>query len=134
MNCKISVKIENLDKINELIKKAEGKSRVRTITYTNIKEVCDMIEKKYSNYMSKKTMKDMIAYVDLYAQSFPNTYKGLPMSTQFEVIKTDRGWNIIDISRKEVRTRNEILLQFTENQKNCIINHMSKLDKWGYNE
>ena len=45
MNCKISVKIENLDKINELIKKAEGKSRVRTITYTNIKEVCDMIEK-----------------------------------------------------------------------------------------
>lgn len=118
------VKESNKNKIEKMIKEAEGRATTRTITYNNIVIALKCIENKLNIY--KKDMVGIIASVDLNAQNFPNAYKYTPKSTHFNVIRKANGWDLRwierDITRREGHTYE---LELPEHSKVAIIETMN---------
>ena len=114
------IKNENAGKIMEIIKKAEGKARERTITYIEIFTDIARIEKKLG--IKKKDMVGIKAVVDHHAQNFPNAYKYNAQSTFFEVVRKKNGWDLVRVYRDYTRREGkEFCLYLTEDAENAIL-------------
>ena len=118
MNFKIKVKSENLEKIEQAIKAAEGKAKVRTITPQDIISTCQKIEKGLN--IPKTNLKGVSTLVNIHRQSFANAYKGIPESTYFSVIYDGKNWELKEIYRNKCNNK-YCQLTLTENAKNAII-------------
>lgn len=114
------VKDTNKGKIEAMIKEAEGRARVRTITYKDIANAVNYLENRLE--ISKKAMLGVRARIDVNAQSFPRGYKYSPESTHFTVIKTATGWDLVDISRDYTQgPTQQFMLTLTDAAKDAII-------------
>lgn len=113
------VKDSNKDKINEMIKKAEGRATERTITFDNIVSMIEKIESRLG--ISKTAMEGIVAYVDYNSQNFPNSYRWTANSTHFRIIRKKSGWDVTDIWRGTCRGLKRIRLDLTETAKAAII-------------
>ena len=94
----IVIKEANKEKINNIIKEAEGKASARTIDYDYIVRAIKEIEDKFW-LIHKKDMEGMIVCVDMHAQQYPKAYKHTPESTQFSIVKAESGWKLRWIER-----------------------------------
>ena len=114
------IKESNRDKIEKMIKEAEGKARERTITYGDMIRAIDRIEGFLD--IPKKYMEGIEADVDVNAQDFPKAYKYTPKSTQFIMIKKKSGWDLRLVLRHITRRHNHTFhLELTDLAKEAII-------------
>lgn len=114
------VKESNMKKINEMIKKAEGRATTRTIEYKDIAYNIEDIEKTLG--IPKKDMIGIVAYVDSNAQNFPNAYKYTPYSTQYTLERKASGWDLVAVKRGRTERRNrKFRLVLTDVAKEAII-------------
>lgn len=96
------VKESNREKIEEMIKKAEGRARARTINYNDMTTALKKIEDRLR--IKKKDMIGIRARVDIHAQNFPQAYRYYrPESTHFFVTKKSSGWDLTDVDRDWTR-------------------------------
>lgn len=77
----------------------QSRSRVRTIDVDDIYTAAAHVEKKLG--IPKKTLEGVQVHVDLYAQTFPSAYHGIPESTQFDMVFSKRFWRVVKVSRKQ---------------------------------
>lgn len=94
----IVIKDVNKEKINNIIKEAEGKASARTIDYDYIVRAIKEIEDKFW-LIHKKDMEGMIVCIDMHAQQYPKAYKHTPESTQFKMIRLKSGWKLLNVGR-----------------------------------
>ena len=74
---------ENLDKIDEIIEAAEGKSTARCINAYWVLEYAEEIANRL--HIPAKYMTGVTAECDPHGQRFANAYKYAPMSTHFDI-------------------------------------------------
>ena len=106
---KMKININNVDKITATIEAVESRSTARTIEDASQINACiNDIENRLSTILPKTFWKGITARVDLNAQSFPNCYNGIPMSTIIRLERCSSGWFMTGIYRGETQTK-EIL-------------------------
>ena len=103
----IVIKAENVRRIEDAIKQAEGRATERTIDYLDLTYGIKEIEKRLD--IPKVAMTGITAHIDYHAQTFANAYKYTPMSTHAVIKKTASGWNLIGVHRDACRTKRYIL-------------------------
>lgn len=114
------IKDANKAKIEEMIKKVEGRSTARTISYNDIVSDIECIEKELG--IPKSHMVGIVANVDTNSQDFPNAYKYTPMSTQYVIERKPSGWDLKDVWRGGTRRyNNRYGLTLTDDAKAAII-------------
>ena len=114
------IKEANRDSINEMIKKAEGRAKERTITYYTILEAIRQIEARLN--ISKTAMEGITADIDWHAQNFPRAYKWTANSTQVFLKRKKSGWDLVSVERDRTRRASQtIRLNLTETAREAIL-------------
>lgn len=110
----------NKQKIEDMIKQAEGKATVRTIGYRDIVDGIATLEMSLG--IHKKDMIGIVADIDMNAQDFPRAYKYTPTSTHFTVIRKASGWDLKEVFRDTTRRYNHRFhVNLTDAAKQAII-------------
>lgn len=78
---------------------AQKGARVRTITFEDVIHACRVINEKWQ--APKKHMRHCIVDVSPHAQSFPNCYHGIPMTTTFRLEYKTKGWYLVGVKLKQ---------------------------------
>ena len=123
----IIIKPENKAEICGAIFEAEGRAKVRTLTYEDMERAIKKIENKLE--IPKKHMIGIKADCDMNAQSFPRAYKYTPESTQFGLEYTSSGWKVTWIRRDvcwNVSSKH-IKLYLTDDAKEAIAKSCEKI-------
>ena len=114
------IKESNKAKIDEMIKKAEGRATMRTITYKDIVDAIAKIEKKLD--IPKCKMVGIRASVDIHAQNYPRAYKYTAESTHFAMVRKSSGWDFLGADRCDNRREgHQFLLKLTDEAKQAIL-------------
>ena len=118
------IKYTNSEKIEKIIKEAEGRATARTIDYGSMSMAIDRLEESLG--IPKKHMIGIVADIDVNAQDFPRAYKYTPESTHFRVIRKQSGWDLERVYRDRTRRYNhEFHVTLTEQAKEAIIESKS---------
>lgn len=116
----IIVKPANVEKITAALNVANGKSRERLADYTDVLYSVDTLDRKLDG-INKDGLK---VEFNPHAQSFANSYKGVPMTTCFTLLYKYNKWRLLSVNRvpcgtvrfrvlhMEPETRNSILRKF----------------------
>lgn len=122
---KIRICEENKDKIQAALDEAQGKSRERTITVTDI--LCSIKDVEDELQIPKKHIIGVKVISDHNCQNFPNAYKYTPYSTQFGMERTASGWFLTWVERKPTkRAGNYYNLELTEAAKSALVDRFTK--------
>lgn len=116
----IAITEKNIDRINEAIKKAEGRATARTVTAKDILKAVEDLEHKLG--ILKKDMEGITAVIDVNAQDFPRAYKYTPDSTIVEIVRKKSGWSLVDVERDWTRsTKHKYAVKLTPEAEQAII-------------
>ena len=117
---KIKITENNREKIEAVIKEAEGKTRVRTISVDDIIGALQRVA--FALEIPKSHMKGIKVVVDPNAQNFPNAYRYTPESTQFSAEYNGKEWVLTGIWRGACRgCTQEFSITLTDEAKEAII-------------
>lgn len=98
----------------------QSRSRVRTIDVDDIYEAAAYVEKKLG--IPKKTLEGVRVHVDLYAQTFPSAYHGIPESTQFDMVFSKRFWRVTKVSREQCKSNgHDYRVTFTDEARRALV-------------
>lgn len=116
----IIVKSANAVKIAAILDESNGQSRERLADCTDVALAVDTLDRKFMG-INKEGLK---IDVNSHAQSFANSYKGIPMTTTFVLLYKYSKWRLLSANRvpcgtvhfrvlhMEPETRSSILRQF----------------------
>ena len=114
------IKEANREKIEAIIKAAEGRATARTISFWGMIGFLEILEESLG--ICKKDMVGITADIDINAQDFPNAYKYTPTSTHFTVVRKASGWDLVSVSRDTTRRRgHRFHVTLTDEAKEAII-------------
>ena len=98
----LSIRAKSAEKvISAELDTVQNRCTVRTITYQDIIDALELIERRLG--VPKASLDGTKISADLHAQTFPGAYKGIPESTIFFAENRRGTWYITDIKR--IRTR-----------------------------
>ena len=89
-------------KIDIILSEVQKLARVRTIRIDDMVKAFDYINKCFK--ISNKALEGTSVVVDLNAQDFAKSYKGVPESTIFEAVYKNGNWKITNIYRGRTKT------------------------------
>lgn len=91
----IIVKSANAEKITAVLDVANGQSRERLADYTDVLYSVDTLDRKFDG-INKDGLK---VEFNPHAQSFANSYKGIPMTTTFVMMCKYGKWRLVSANR-----------------------------------
>lgn len=91
----IIVKPANVEKITTALNVANGQSRERLADYTDVLYAVDALDRKFDG-INKNGLK---VEFNPHAQSFANSYKGVPMTTCFTLLYKYGKWRLLSANR-----------------------------------
>jgi hypothetical protein len=127
------MKVTDTEKVKNVLDSVQKGLVVRKIDIEDIPAAVDEIEEKLKKLMPKKYWTGIKVFIDLNAQSFPNSYNGVPMSTQIMLVRNTKDWIVKDIFRAPCHSGgNEYLLEFprTEDLGNIVLKYVSRSINW----
>lgn len=107
------------EKINSLIKEAEGKATARTISYADIVKTIEKLEKNLG--CCKKDMVGVEVKINPRAQRFANAYKYTPEATIAYLTRDNNGWVLTKVERGICTVHTYDVLVMPEETKRGII-------------
>lgn len=122
----MKININNKEKIEAALNEVQNRAKARTISYEDILEAIENIEKKLN--ISKKAMIGIRARVSLHCERFSGLYKGIPMGTEFTIQRFPSGWFLVGVSRDNVDHSRTYCLVLSESAKEAILNNASELN------
>lgn len=122
----MKININNKEKIEAALNEVQSRAKARTISYEDILEAIERIEKKLN--ISKKAMIGVTVRVSLHCQHFPAKYNGQPMGTEFLIQRFPSGWFLTGVARRNVDHNRAYRLFFSEAAKEAILNNASELN------
>lgn len=96
----IIVKLANAEKITAVLDAANGQSRERLAGYADVSYSVDTLDKKFDGINKDGLVID----VNPHAQSFANSYKGVPMTTTFVMLYKYSKWRLLSANREPCGT------------------------------
>lgn len=124
MKREIIIKQENADKIKAAIIEAEGRATARTITaqqvITRSQEIVEHLG------ISKAALEGTTASIDEGAVTFPNAYKYVPYSTQYDMRYHRGSWRLTDVYRAATSAPTyRVYLRLSETAKAAVLDKVS---------
>lgn len=116
----IYIEEKNKEKINNILEQVQKGARVRTVTFSDVQKACETINEKWQ--APKKHMRHCIVDVSPHAQSFPNCYHGIPMTTIFRLEYKTKGWYLVAVKREKCGTIEYNTRYWTEGVMSAILN------------
>ncbi len=106
----------------------QSRSRVRTVTVKDVYEAAEHVEKKLG--IPKTTLEGVQVHVDLYAQTFPSAYRGIPESTQFDMVFSKRFWRVVKVSREQCKSSgHDYSVTFSDEARKALV---ERFESFGY--
>lgn len=118
----IIIKDENAEKMQKVLDAVNGKARVRVITLQDVYYAIDTLQEKFKGINKN----EMSVAVDLYAQDFPNSYNGTPISTQFFLLYKNGTWRLSGAGRYTCGTVKFHVLHMSDDTKASIVRQYEK--------
>lgn len=84
--------------VQSLLDKANHLARTRTVDIDDVYNAVIVVEQKFED-CTRKSLEGLTVRVDLNSQDFPNTYRGIPMSTQFLLVYEKHSWRFVRAGR-----------------------------------
>ena len=79
----------------------------------------------YLNVHPKKALEGTKVWADPFAQKFPRSYKGRPMSTEIQAYYHNGSWRLTSICRIYCTSGHKVQITLSESAKEAIIQRMS---------
>lgn len=115
---------KNKDKIEQMIKETEGRATTRTITFKDIVEDIEYLERTLG--IKKVDMVGVKANIDHHAQNFPKAYKYRAESTHIDIERKKSGWDLVNIERWWTRREgHKYKTELTETAETAVLARMS---------
>ncbi len=115
---------KNRERVENLIREAEGRATTRTISFEDILNDIKVIERTLG--ITKKRMTGIRVEVDHHAQNFPRAYKYRAESTQYVICRKANGWDLVSAERLYThREGHAYKVELTDDAKQAIIERMS---------
>ena len=120
----MKININNIEKLAEAIRTAEGKAKVRTISAEKIVDIINEIGKD----IPKKRLSGTTVLYDG-AEHFPNAYRYRPESTHFEAENVNGRWYITNIYRGACpnRYKYNTIVSYSDEAKEYILEQASNV-------
>lgn len=112
--------------VARMIEEAEGRAKVRRITYNEMLSILDKVETHVRRFSTRADMVGTKVFVDINAQRFSKAYKYTPDSTHFNAVFTPNGWKITKVSRGTCGTH-LFDLELTEATKKHMADYVSSV-------
>jgi len=127
----MKINVENVKKVNEVLKTANGKASCRTLEYTDIISMIEKIEKKLKTLLHKKDWRGLTIDCDYNAQNFKSGYYFTPYSTQITLLRGTTSWFIIDCERSDCKPESKkFILYLTDTQKVQLVQFVTQYKNW----
>lgn len=119
---KIIINGKHAEKLNTELEIVQKRSRVRTISGSEVVEILSDVTQKLQ--IPKSRMKNIEVFYSG-AEHFPSSYKYIPESTHFKAVHNGRYWVVTNISRRPCPNRlNNIRLIMPDDARKAILkNH-----------
>lgn len=91
----IIVKSANTEKITAILDESNGQCRERLADCTDVALAADTLDRKFMGINKEGLVID----VNPHAQSFSNSYKGVPMTTTFVLLYKYGKWRLVSANR-----------------------------------
>lgn len=106
----------------------QSRSRVRSIAVDDIYKAAAHVEKKLG--IPKKALEGVQVHVDLYAQTFPSAYRGIPESTQFDMVFSKCFWRVVKVSREQCKSSgHDYSVTFSDEARKALV---ERFESFGY--
>lgn len=109
----------NRNKIEKALDEVQGRCKTRLIDYEDILSELKAVDEQFSSVCTKKSFENTEVLIDVNGQSFPNSYKFSPKSTQFRAVYLKGKWRLVYLDRDWCRAysqRWDIVLSETAKQ------------------
>lgn len=114
--------------LEDALDRIQSRSRVRTVTVKDVYEAAEHVEKKLG--IPKKTLEGVQVHVDLSAQTFPSAYRGIPESTQFDMVFSKRFWRVVKVSREQCKSSgHDYSVTFSDGARKALV---ERFESFGY--
>lgn len=114
--------------LEDALDRIQSRSRVRTVTVKDVYEAAEHVEQKLG--ITKKALEGVRVHVDLAAQTFPGAYRGIPESTQFDMVFSKRFWRVVNVSREQCKSSgHDYSVTFTEDARKALV---ERFESFGY--
>ena len=110
-----------LDKANHL-------ARTRTVDIDEVYGAVTVLERKFEG-CTKKSLEGLTVRVDLNSQDFPNTYRGVPMSTQFTLVYEKRSWRFVYAERMRCGVSKRYDVTLTDAMREELLKRFESFDR-----
>ena len=94
------IKITNTAALEAALEQVQRRARVRTIDVEDVVKTAAQVEANLARLLPKKYWPGLQFQVDLHARVFAKSYRGIPESTQFTLVRTRSGWNVRELARR----------------------------------
>ena len=112
--------VKNESLLEDALERVQARSRVRTIRVSDFFEAARRVESKLG--IPKSALEGVCAHVDVFAQSFPSAYRGIPESTQFDMVFSKRFWRVTRVSREQVSgDGHDYCVTFTDGARKALV-------------
>ena len=119
--------ITNINDVENMLKEAQKRSKVRNITIEDMTEALERITDRLLILSTKKDAIGTKVQIDINNQSFPAAYRraGTPESTHFEAIYKATGWKVLRIYRSACWPKSTMAtIQYTDATKEHMIDRL----------
>lgn len=114
--------------LEDALDRIQSRSRVRTVTVKDVYEAAEHVEQKLG--ITKKALEGVRVYVDLAAQTFPSAYRGIPESTQFDMVFSKRFWRVVKVSREQCKSSgHDYSVTFSDEARKALV---ERFESFGY--
>lgn len=118
---------KNRAALQAALDRIQSRSRVRTIDVGDVYKAAEHVERKLD--ITKKALEGVRIHVDLHAQTFPNAYRGIPESTQFDMVFSKRFWRVTKVSRERCESNgHDYQVTFTDEARRALVERFKSFD------
>ena len=121
------IRLDDLQRMDEVIKAAEGRATVRTITSQGIVKAVNRWVKKVGD-MPKAALEDCIITIQASGEKVANSYSGIPMETVAYVKHDTVGWYLSSVDRLPVIPHSwTVSVNLSDKAKSWILDNMRRV-------
>ena len=101
----MKININNQIKLIPALQEAQKGARVRTVDCRDIERAIDTIENQLKGMLYNQAWRDLEFRINPNAQSFANSYQGIPYATYITIVRGSNNWFITAIERDVCKAR-----------------------------
>lgn len=112
--------------VQAVLDEEQARCHTRIVTVRQIYGMLQQVEETLQ--ISKKALDGTTVHCDPFAQRFPQSYRGIPMTTVFQARYSNGSWRLTDICRVRCAPGKGITISLSPSARDAVLARMSFID------